>query len=376
MKKGLSAKILLIPGSIIVFIILFFLISSIDLRDSQVFFGLINGENKYREDQTYLTSVMKTKLPETPLTEVKYPITGYRIPSLGGFCWLESGSGLAKYLEQDIDFDTYVFYGNPTLIMAGRNKNERWGAGLNQIHAFTQLGYTAFMGSTSLNRFPQSVYPDIAPRNFIYFKNAQEELVFMKRLISANIIPTINYDGDFSTIVGYNKDGVWMVKSDPDQVDRDPKTGKPRNFMTYPVSYNPGFFTHKELFGKWKTRNQFLWYEKTGQRKPENEVYLENKKNAQESVQTMKTVINYLKNQGNLIDFTYGIDIPSSISLYRYFNKRGNTNLANVYFEIAKIYDSQRVAHESNPQEFYSKYMIETLTKVQPLYEKAASMWP
>lgn len=362
MKKGLPAKFLLIPG-IVIFLALLVTFAP----------RFLPNESEYEKDQTRLAEVMKEKLPQQALPEIKYPIQGYRIPGIGGFCWLESAVGLIKYLEPDIDFDTFVFYGNPTLVMAGRNKNERWGLGLNQIHAFTQLGYTAFRGSTSPINLPQSVFPDIEERNLIYFKTPQEELDLMKKMISAKIIPTISYDGDFSTIIGYNKEGVWMVKSDPDQTDKED-----RNFMTYPVAFNANFFTYDELFDKWQINYQFLWFEKTGPRRNENEVFAENKRNAEEATRNMKLVMEYLNKGGNLLDLTYAVDVPSSISLYRYFTKKGNIGLANQYLEIAKIYDYQRTSVGPNPIAAESKdrkFYLETLTKVQPLYEKAAAAW-
>ncbi|MBI5222119.1 MAG: hypothetical protein HY980_01315 [Candidatus Magasanikbacteria bacterium] len=365
LANGLPAKILLIPG-ILIFLALIFYIGFGR--------GILPNIPEYKKDQAHLTATMKTKFLEEPLSEVKYPIKGYRIPGLGGFCWLESSSGLIKYLEPDVDFDTFIFYGRPTLVMAGRDKNERWGPGLSQTHAFAELGYTAFRGSTNPTHLPQSVFPDIDPRNLIYFKTPEEELAFIKNLVSARIIPTIGYDGDFSTVIGYNKDGLWIVKSDASQTDKEG-----RNFMTYPVSFEPIFVTYKELFDNWGMDYQFFWFEKTGSRKSIDEVYMENKKNATEAAQNMTMVIEFLKNGGNLTDFTYEIDIPSAMTLYRYFTKQGNTDLANKYLEIAKIYEFQRASLGPDSRRSQSearKFYIETLTKARPLLAEVATMWP
>src|SRR3989344_7152618 len=131
MEKGLPAKILLIPGILIVLILVVY-----------VGFGrgLIPSEAEYQKGQARLAVAMKTKLPETPLLEVKYPIQGYRIPGVGGFCWIESSSGLIKYLEPDIDFDTFIFYGRSTLIVAGGGNNEIRGAGFSRGHALFVFG--------------------------------------------------------------------------------------------------------------------------------------------------------------------------------------------------------------------------------------------
>lgn len=365
-SKGLPAKILLILGVLIVLLVVIFIGFGR---------GIFPNWPEYKKDQAHLAAAMKTKLPVEPLPEIKYSVKGYRIPGIGGFCWLESSSGLVKYLEPDIDFDKFVFYGRPTLVMAGRDKNERWGPGLNQIHAFSELGYTAFIGSTNPTHFPQNVYPDVDLRNMIYFKIPEEELDLMKKLISASVMPTINYAGDFSTVAGYNKDGLWIVKSDPSQTDKEGTS-----FMTPPVPFEPIYVTYQDFFKNWKIYHQFFWFEKTGQRKPESEIYAKNKKNAQEAPQNMRAVIDYLEKGGNLIHYTFELDIPSSVALYRYFTGRGNLELANTYLELAEIYESQRLSLDPNlgpdAKTIGREFIIETLTKALPLYEKAATMWP
>ncbi|OGY88885.1 MAG: hypothetical protein A2927_02005 [Candidatus Komeilibacteria bacterium RIFCSPLOWO2_01_FULL_45_10] len=361
---GLSAKPLFIAGAMIIAVWVLY----VGLGR-----GIIPNQWEYQKDQDHLLRVMKTQLPTEAMAEVKYPIQGYRIPGLGGYCWLESSAGLIKYLEPDIDFDTFVFYARPTLMMAGRNKNERWGPGINQIHAFAELGYTAFRGSINPTHLPQSVFPDIDPQNLVYFKSAAEELAFMKKLISAEVIPTIVYAGDFSTIVGYNQEGLWIVKSDPSQTD---KPG--RNFMTYPVVFEPTYITYQQLFKNWDVDYQFFWFEKTGQRKPIEEIYAENKKNAAEAPQNLRLIIDYLEAGGQLLDFT-AVDIPSPIVLYRYFQKKGNMDIANQYLEMAKILDASRASLGPSPSSSSSdnrEFYLKNLTEILPLVEKIATMWP
>ncbi len=366
MNKGISAKLLFTVG-IFAFLGLFFLFT--------IGRGLLPNEAEYRKDQAWLATNMKTELPETPLPEVKYPIQGYRIPGIGGFCWLESAAGLMKYLESDVDFDTFVFYGRPTLYMANRNENERLGAGLNQVHAFTNLGYTAYHGATNPDWPPRSVYPDIDPRNFIYFKTVKEQLAFMKRLISSGIIPTIGYNGDFSTVTGYNQDGLWIVASAfaASKVDTDGK-----NFMTPPVPYDAEFITNEQFFNSRGMTNEFFWFEKTEPRKSEAEVYEENKKNAQEAAENLQKTINYVKNGGDLLHFTYALDIPATISLSRYLAKRGHSDLADSYFELAKTYEAVRntLGPDAGNVDRDSEFVVNTLTKIKPLLEKIVQMWP
>ena len=149
--------------------------------------------------------------------------------------------------------------------------------------------------------------------------------------------------------------------------------------MTHPVPFEPTFITYQELFKKWGVDYQFFWFEKTRTRKSESEIYAENKKNAREAAQNMETVIDFFNQGGSLIDFTYEIDIPSSMALYRYFTKRGEIELANAYLEIAEIYDSQRESLGPDSRRSQSearKFYIETLNKVQPLLAEIAAMWP
>ncbi len=368
MNKGLSTKLLFTTGAL-AFLGLIFLFT--------IGRGLLPNEAEYRKDHAWLAANMKTELPETPLPEIKYPIQGYRIPGIGGFCWLQSSSGLMKYLEPDIDFDTFVFYGRPTLFMANRNELERWGPGLNQVHAFTNLGYTAYHGATNPNWPPRGVYPNIDPRNFIYFKTTKEELAFMKRLILAGIIPTINYNGDFSTVVGYNQDGLWIVTESAFVVSQVDTEG--RNFMTPAVPFDAEFIANNQFFNNYnRMTNEFFWFEKTGPRKSEAEVYKENKKNAQEAVENLQKTIAYIENGGDLLHFTFTLDIPATISLSRYLAKRGHSDLANAYLDLAKTYEAVRntLGPDAGNVDRDSEFVINTLTKVKPLLEKISSMWP
>ena len=368
MSRELSPKLLFTVGALAFFGIVFlFTIGR----------GLLPNEAEYRKDQAWLASNMKTELPETPLPEIKYPIQGYRIPGIGGFCWLQSSSGLIKYLEPDIDFDTFVFYGRPTLFMANRNELERWGPGLNQIHAFTNFGYTAYHGATNPNWPPQSVYPDIDPRNFIYFKTMKEQLAFMKRLISAGIIPTINYNGDFSTVVGYDQSGLWIVTESESVVSQVDTEG--RNFMTPAVPFDAGYITYDQFFGRLsKMTNEFFWFEKTGSRKSEDEVFEENKKNAKEAVVNLQKTIDYVRSGGDLLHFTFTLDIPATISLSRSLAKRGHSDLANAYLDLAKTYEAVRntLGPDAGNVDRDSEFVINVLTKVEPLLEKISHMWP
>ena len=111
MKKGLPAKFLFIPGGII-FLIIVWTISP----------QFLPNEAEYKKDQAYLAEVMNGKLPETPSPEVKLPVKGYIIAGGAGTCMVDAAAGIANFYEPDIDFDTFIFYANPTLIMAKRDK--------------------------------------------------------------------------------------------------------------------------------------------------------------------------------------------------------------------------------------------------------------
>lgn len=77
---------------------------------------------------------------------------------------------------------------------------------------------------------------------------------------------------------------------------------------------------------------------KTGNRKSDEEIYAENKKNAQEASANMNKTIEFLKANGYLGLFTAASDAPTTMVFYRYFQKGGNVALANQYLELAKTY--------------------------------------
>ena len=362
-NKGLPAKIVLIPGLIIFFILIFFIIREV-----------VPIQMEYKNNQAYLTQNLKTKLPAEPSKEVKYQVKSYLITT-GGFCWLMNGGGIANYLEPDIDFDTFVLYGNPTLFMAGRSEYERYGPGLNHLHAFNNLGYTVYRGSTNTVHPYKNIYPDIQPENFIYFKNAKEELLFIKKLLTAGIIPIVHVKDSFTGMAGYNDKGVWLTG--PDVEDKK----RPSNFLETVILDEMWFMTYDEFFRNWSGDNQFFWFEKTGTRKTETEIYNENKKNILEASQNIKTTIGILKNltvyQNISHIYTYDFDTPSAVALYRYFKNKGNEKLAQKYLEIAKIYDKKRESLGPNPPRTASAdFLIQFLTELQPLYKDVANMWP
>lgn len=367
MKKGLPAKLLFIPG-VIIFLIIIWTIGP----------QFLPNEAEYKKDQAHLRLVVEGKLPENPAPQVKLPIRGYIIPGAAGWCMVDAAAGIANYLEPDIDFDKFILLDNPTLFMAARNPNERYGTGMSIMRTFINLGYTPFRGVTSPIHPPQNVSMDIEPQNFIYFKTKEEELVFMKRLLSSGVIPivTVTRDpfepiegGAFVSLVGYDQNGVWLNVSPP----LPGKYAQGRNFMDLPTRYEPRFLTYDKFFKFWTPDHQFLWVVKTGNRKPEGEIYAENKKNAQDAPTNMQKTIEFLKGNGDLLLFTAVSDAPTAMVFYRYFQKRGNLVLANQYLEMAKKYASMLATQglEDNRQTY-----IKTLEAVSPYYAKVATMWP
>ena len=332
---------------------------------------------EYRNDQTYLTQSLKTELPAEPLKEIKYPVKSYLITT-GGFCWLMAQSSIMSYLEPDIDFNTFVLYGNPTLFMAGRNNSERYGPALNGLHAFKNLGYTVYRGSTNPSHPPRNVYPDIEPENLIYFKNKDQEFLMIKKLLTVGIIPIVHIKGSFLPLIGYDDKGIWLGNPESESI---PEEEKPEDFLETVILDETWVMSYDEFFKNWSGDNQFFWYEKTGQRKTEAEIYEENKKNAQEAPQNIETTIGILKNleerQNISWIYTYEFDTPSAVALYRYFESKGNQKLAQKYLEIAKFYDTKRESLGPNPPLYANEeFIIQLLTEVQPLYKEAANMWP
>lgn len=377
MKKGLPAKFLLVPGVIIFLLLL-------------ATFGprYLPNESEYKKDQTHLVEVMKGRLPENPAPQIKLPIKGYIIPGALGWCWVDAAAGIANYLDPNIDFDKFILLNNPTLMMAARNKDERYGLGANVMAAFVKLGYTPFRGVTTPIHPPQNVSNSIEPQNFIYFKTKEEELAFMKRLLSANIIPIVTLTRDpfepiegglFSSLIGYDRNGVWLNVSPP----MPEKYAQGKNFMDLPERYEPRFLTYEKLFEFWTPDRQFLWVVKTGNRKEDAEVYAENKKNVQEAPQNMQKTIEFLKGNGDLQQFSAVSDAPTAMVFYRYFQKKGDLSLANQYLEMAKTYvqfwpESKNTdvftiftAAENDRQRY-----IQTLEAVYPYYSKVAVLWP
>lgn len=377
MKKGLPAKFLLIPGVIIFLVLL-------------ATFGprYLPNESEYKKDQAYLRKIMADRLAESPKPEVKLPVKGYIIPGATAMCMIDAGAGVTNFLEPDIDFDKYILLDNPTLVMAARNKNERFGPGASFIRPFINLGYTPFRGVTTPIHPPQVFFSDFEPQNFIYFKTKEEELVFMKKLLSAGMVPIVTLTRDpfepiegglFSSLVGYDQNGVWLNVSPP----IPEKYAQGKNFMDLPERYESRYLTYDKFFEFWTPDRQFIWMVKTGNRKSDKEIYAENKKNLQEAPQNMQKTIEFLKDNGDLSLFTAVYDVPATMVFYRYFQQRGDVFLANQYLEMAKTYvqnfpQSQDVNIVSifKVAENARQRYITTLEAVYPYSVKVATMWP
>ncbi|MBI5465485.1 hypothetical protein HY946_02650, partial [Candidatus Gottesmanbacteria bacterium] len=343
------------------------------------------NESEYKKDQTHLQEILAGKLPENPALQVKLPVRGYIIPAADGWCWVDAAAGIVNYLEPDIDFDKFILLNNPTLMMAERNKDERFGPGANVMAAFIKLGYTPFRGATTPIHPPQNVSNGIEPQNLIYFKTKEEELNFMKRLLSANIIPVVTLTrdpfeliegGSFNSLVGFDQNGVWLNVSPP----LPEKYAQGRNFMDLPQRYEPRFLSYDKFFEFWTPDHQLLWAVKTGNRKADAEIYAENKKNVQEASQNLQKTIRFLKGNGDLQLFTAVSDAPTAMVFYRYFQKKGDLALANQYLEMAKTYvqflpQSNGVSIFKAEENGRQRY-IKTLEAVYPYSAKIATMWP
>ncbi|MBU1130859.1 hypothetical protein KJ840_01885 [Patescibacteria group bacterium] len=361
-EKGLKFKNIVIPG-LIVFLALALLAAK----------GVFKYELEYQKDQAHLAASFKTLLPEQVLDEVKYPVPSYLITT-GGFCWLQTGSGIIHYLEPEIDLYEYVLYGQPILFTAGRNSSERYGPGMNNFYAFKNLGYEVYRGSTSPIHPPENVVPGIKFENLIYFKDVDEEFLFAKKLLNAGLIPIVHVNDSFIALAGYNNKGVWLGSPEVSH-ERFPK-----DFLGANLIEDTWFLAYEEFIGSWSDNHQMFWFEKTGQPKIEAELYVINKKNAVEAPANIKKTIEYLKNSDNNFNisrgYTYDYDTPSAVALYYYFQEKGNYQLAQKYLEIAKIFDEDREALGPNPPLTLSKEpLIILLEKVLPLYEQAALMW-
>lgn len=370
MKKGLPAKFLLIPGVVILGVLI-------------TIFGpwFLPNESEYKKDQARLAEVMRGKIPETPAPEVKLPVKGYIIAGGAGYCMFDAAAGIANFYEPDIDFDKFIFYANPTRIMAGGDKNERYGPGSSIMRAFINFGYLPFRGATTPIHPPQNIVADFEPQNLIYFKDVKEELLFAKKLLSAGIVPIVGLQRDpfedieggvFSSLVGYNKDGVWLNTSP--QSERYAPGNK--YYLDTPIRYEPRFASYDLLMKYWTGERQLLWVVKSKERKSETEIYNENRNNIQEAPITLQKSIEFLENKGNLLDFTAASQTPEAAVLYRYFQAKGNLALANQYKELAKTYESLRQSESSGVVVDDRQKMIGVLTAVYPYISKISSLWP
>ena len=188
------------------------------------------------------------------------------------------------------------------------------------------------------------------------------------------MIPIVHVMASFVALVGYDSQGVWLGSPEVTH-ERFPK-----DYLGVNLIADTWFLTYEEFFSSWSGNNQMFWFEKTGERKTEAELYAINKKNAVEAPANIKNTIEHLKNADESFNiswlYTYDYDTPSAVALYYYFQEKGNLKLAQKYLEIAQAFDDDRQSLGPNPPLTLSREpLIELLEKVLPLYEEAALLW-
>ena len=115
-----------------------------------------------------------------------------------------------------------------------------------------------------------------------------------------------------------------------------------------------------------------FWVEKTHPRKSEAEILVQNKKAALEAPVKIQKTIAYLEEVNHLRDYSENFDVRAMSSLSLYLRKKGYHQLADIYWQIAEIYDEAHEFEKTPSVDEVRKALIKTL----PLYQQASTLWP
>jgi len=307
---------------------------------------------------------MKTSLSEIPAESKTLDLNiFYTSPVV---CYLSTRASMANYLE-NISYDKFVWYSRPfEFKYQGKNGEIRTGIGGGEqtIEAFHNLGYTVYHGNTAgMFGIASMMRYETPDDNYIFFKTQKEAFEFVKKLISADVPISIQIMGDvhpdFHLITGYNETHVFIPPY------KDLKTGKYiAPIFENPISFTEEPATSKELqvltkeqfFNIWgSTYNFFTWFEKTHEKKTDEEMFEINKQDA------IKAAENSIKFAKNPIMGSYTSDGDGAIytmAASRYLKKHGYTELAEKYVEIAMAYKNKK-----------------SYSEIAKLYEEAAKLW-
>lgn len=303
---------------------------------------------------------MQTKLPETPLPSKTLSLVHYVLPN--PTCYYFAGASVAHFLEEDIDYDKFLWYGRPLRFKFDQRFGDlRTGppAGDLFMEAFYNLGYKTYQGNTSGILMPAIFMTHMsADENFLFFKKQMEAFDFVKRLISADQ-PVILFGapmpgmdkGDYGFLAGYDDSFVY-VRPIPNKFPfyyQDPEIIT--TFYKVPV---------KEFLEIWnRTDNTFYWFEKIHERISEQEIYQMNKTDAQETYSNMQKFINNFSKDVGLKSYSSNGDgINSRAAASRYLKRLGYPQLANKYMGVAKLY-----------------YDKADFSKIADLEKEAAGLW-
>lgn len=318
------------------------------------------SDRQIKQQRERVLLMMKTKLPEAPLSSKTLPIISYVLPN--PTCYYFAGASVAHFYEKDIDFDKFLWYGRPLRFKFDQRFGDlRTGppAGELVMEAFYNLGYKTYQGNTSRILMPAILMTHMNPDdNFIFFKKQTEAFDFIKRLISADQPVMINgaplpnmKKGDFGFFAGYNNNFVY-IRPIP---DKGPFYYQEPDILT--TFYEVPIKKFLEIWNR--TDNTFYWFEKTHERISEREIYQVNKADVQETYSNMQKFINNLSQGAGLKSYSSNGDgINSRAAASRYLRKAGYSQLADKYMEVAKLYNDK-----------------EDFSKIAELEKEAARLW-
>lgn len=308
----------------------------------------------------YLASDNGLKLVKKPLKEKLIDIKAYVVPNA---CYYGAGGGMASYLE-GVSFDEFMIYGRPARFEYGPHTGPPGRAML--LESFRNMGYEDIHGLTNKNISLQDFYQtSIDEKNVKVFDSEKSAFNFVKKLVSSgtpvivriNVKPLAPYSkNSFKILAGYDEDDVYL--------SWEPYEGEGTSLLEEPNMISPKPYPIKDFLEAWRMQDHiFLWFEKHGEKKSEQEIMRLNKEDAKNACKNIQRFIQGLESGADDNFLYYDDGTITRMALSRKLAEKGFLKSAERYELAAQIYNQK------------NKGVTESFSRIHSLEKEAADLW-
>lgn len=299
----------------------------------------------------------------------------------GGFCWTACLTMLLKQYDSNIEYwMVHNFREASTkfnFFYATTEGNRLWadsdaGGTKSVLLAAKNLGYTPHLrirNPTLVYLLTWKKYGEAWQiKNWIKFANELGVDVdtfiippwdLVKHLISSGIPVQVDVSScfyDYHVIEGYDKENIYIVVPDPEFFGLESAKKKCKLMPLYGL--------------------RFIWLTKDGKRKSDEEILSSLRWRASLAVLNMRHFVKLLKQGKSIYEFDGGRFSVLRRSAYYYLKEQSLEEVASLYNKSAELFKQLHLTFPSTEAEKHKEKIIETLTEIADIEEKALEKWP